>query len=159
MGFILVVAVNVLRAVGDIFGSLPEIPVAQPSGGPGTQPAPVDPAPVDPAPVDPVGPEPGAVNPNLPPRQWNDLPPADSSDPDWMTLQQSVLYAQPVPVLEGCPAAEIATDMGDIERLAGANSSACRRRSSRCSRRSDTTPRTSPSTTTRAAASTPPAGT
>jgi len=116
VGFIMVVAVNVFRAVGEVFGSLPEVPVAQPSGGPQTLPGPVDPT-VDP--VEPVGPEPGTVNPNLPARQWDALPPADSTDPDWVTLQQSPLYAQPLPVLEGCPAAEIATDMSDIERLAG----------------------------------------
>ena len=119
VGFILVVAVNIFRAAGEMIGSLPQ--AIEPSGWASPKPEPVSPEPVSPEPVDPapLDPDPGAVNPNLPPRQWDDLPPADSTDPDWAALQQSPLYAQPLPSLKGCPAAELATTMDDVERLAG----------------------------------------
>lgn len=59
------------------------------------------------------------LNPGLPPQEWPALPEPNSTDPDWVTLQQSVLYPIPIPTIDGCPTPERARDMADLERLAG----------------------------------------
>lgn len=107
VAIVLVLAVNVFRAVADVLQPL--VPGISPSASASEsrEPEPV----VEPA-------EPGETNPGLPPRTWEELPAPDSTDPDWMTLQQSAIYAQPVPLLEGCPEPELAYDMGDLERIA-----------------------------------------
>lgn len=56
----------------------------------------------------------------LPQRTWDELPAPNSTDPNWLTLQDSVLYPVEVPRIEGCPAPERAANMTDLERLATA---------------------------------------
>lgn len=60
------------------------------------------------------------VNPGLPARHWPALPPPNSSDPAWVTLQQNKLYSAGIPALSGCPAAERAHTLDEMETQATA---------------------------------------
>ena len=110
----LVIGAQVYRAVTEpesVRTERPSEPVVTPSEE--SSPEPLDP--------DEVSGEPTTVQPEgLPERQWDALPPPDSTDPDWMTLQQSPLYAMEVPVIDGCPDLELAANLTDLERIATA---------------------------------------
>lgn len=126
VAIVLVVAVNVFRVVRDFAGTLaPEslptpVPTTaepfsqQPSPPPVASPTAEASAP----PTEPPAPTPGLRNPGLPKRSWPALPRPNSDDPDWVSLQQSELYAQAVPAVEGCPEPALARDMAELEAQA-----------------------------------------
>lgn len=93
----------------------PTTPAARPSADATPSPEPTPP----PGQTDPsTSPQEPATG--LPPREWPDLPPPNSSDPDWVTLQQSVLYAAPIPTLQGCPEPRRVSTLGELEEEATA---------------------------------------
>ena len=97
----------------------PQTPSAEPTPSP--EPTTVQPTPDPVATPEPaVTPAAGEPVAGLPPREWPEIPPPNSDDPHWVTLQQSVLYTGRIPALDGCPSPGFASTMAELEEQATA---------------------------------------
>lgn len=112
-------AAALFGAVSDLASPEPPV-VVQPEPSDQSSPTPVEPSgePTTPVPVTPsVSP---ADEVGLPAREWPPIPGPTSSNPDWVTLQQSALYAPPLPTLAGCPPPGVVLTLAELEAAAGA---------------------------------------
>lgn len=126
VGAMMVLGLALLGALAAIAGSDPTpTPPPQstspvdPSVSPAPDPFPEPSPPASPTPPpspDPVPPPEPAVG--LPPMDWPELPPPNSTDPDWVTLQTSHLYTGRIPALEGCPPPDYARNLAELETQA-----------------------------------------
>lgn len=119
VAIILVVVPTLLVAVGM---STREPAPAVTSTAPEPQPDPTpsqpqpDPTTPEPEPEPPPSPEPEPPSGfQLPPRDFGELPPPHSTDPAWVTVQQSDFYAAAFPVSQGCPEPAYVEDMATLE--------------------------------------------
>lgn len=103
-----------LLAVASVMGALSDLVSARPPSAVQSDP-PEEPPPPSAAPtVAPSQPD----ERGLPAREWPQLPAPDSTDPDWVTLQQNPLYATAVPPMRGCPEPSSVTTMTALEEAA-----------------------------------------
>ena len=105
-----------LFAAAAVFGAVADL--ASPDPPAVVQP---EPSPPDDEPTAPPAESPAPVEqPGLPAMEWPPLPGPTSTDPDWVTLQQSPLYASAIPQPSGCPPPGIVLTLAELESAAQA---------------------------------------
>lgn len=113
-------AAALFGAVSDLASPEPPV-VVQPEPSDGSPPIADEPGAEPPPPSEPVSPSASpADDVGLPAREWPPIPGPTSTNPDWVTLQQSALYTPPLPTLAGCPPPGVVLDMAELEAAAGA---------------------------------------
>lgn len=117
-------AAALFGAVSDLASPEPPV-VVQPEPLPSDEASPspdeVEPSLEPTPPTEPVTPPASpADEEGLPARDWPPLPGPTSTNPDWVTLQQSALYAPAIPTLTGCPPPGVVVSMAELEAAAGA---------------------------------------
>lgn len=114
-GVVALIAFFALSLMGGLLSSVPGVPERVPTPPPVTLSPPEEPeTPLMPPDTDPDDESwpPGWV---LPERTWPEIPPATSSDPNWMVVQTSPLYATSFPEHTGCPAPAYAYTHAEME--------------------------------------------
>ncbi|MDF1486958.1 neutral zinc metallopeptidase [Tessaracoccus caeni] len=109
---------GVLTVMGMLLPDIDDEPTVRPSPPVVSVPPAEEPDP-DPPVMQPPGEEPDAdPRPpgwDLPEREWPEIPPANSSDPNWVVVQTSVLYSAQFPAHTGCPPPRYAFEYAEMQ--------------------------------------------